>query len=330
MKKIDVLGLAMIAVIFTLCLASPVVAENYPSRAITIIVPFGPGGNSDNLARAVAVFAEDYLGQPVVIVNKEGAGSLIGLRIAAKADPNGYTLALISSASTSAIEWEIANRREPSVTRQDFIPIASLSKNTAVVIVPYDSPWKTLNDLITDCKAKPNHYRFSSAGAYSASHVPVELVMKITGITARHVPYKGGGEAVRAVVGRHVDFSIQYPSTTFSLYRGKKIRILAAMDKERIGDIPEVPTTDELGFSDAVFFSWNGLAVPKKTPTPIVEKLSEVIEKISNNPKFVEALRNGALYKDYRKGKGVEKDWNIEAKMYAELFKYLIAKEGTK
>ncbi len=327
MKKINVSGVAMIAAIFTLCISSaPVRAEDYPTRAITIIAPFAPGGTSDIIARMVAALAKDCFGQPVLVVNKEGAGSLIGLRVAAEASPDGYTLIVLSGASISVIEWEIANGRKPPATKQDFVPIASWAKYSYVVIIPYDSPWKTLNDLISDCKAKPNHYRFSSGGAFSGTHVAVEVLLKAAGITARHVPYKGGGEAVRAIMGGHADFSCQVPSTTLSLYRGKKIRILALMDNEKLADYPEIPTVLELGFPAGVNIGWTGLGAPKNTPIPVVKKLREFGAKVAKDPRFIESLLKLGQYVDYRDGQVVEKDWDIEAKMYAELFKHIIAK----
>jgi tripartite-type tricarboxylate transporter receptor subunit TctC len=175
---------------------------------------------------------------------------------------------------TSAIEWDIAERRKPSLTRHDFINITSLTMSPPLVIVPYNSSWKTLADLINDCKAKPGHYAFSIGGLYAISHVPAELLVRAIGVKCRYVPYTGGGPAVSAVVGGHVDFSTQYPSSSFALIKGNKIRALAVQSNRRLKFIPDVPTIKELGI-DAEYYAWIGICAPLKTPMPIVEKLSE-------------------------------------------------------
>ena len=160
MKKKNILLLSVM-VVTLMWMSLPVAAAEYPTRAITIINPYPPGGTLDIQSRAFAAVAEKLLGQPVVVVNKAGATGMIGSVAGAQAAPDGYTLTTGSTANSCAIEWEIANGRKPPVTNGDFVTIGSFTMSPTLVVVPYNSPWKTVADLINDCKAKPDHYAFS-------------------------------------------------------------------------------------------------------------------------------------------------------------------------
>lgn len=306
--------------ILILCLsnASPVIAVDYPTRAITIINPMAPGGSHDLMVRTFAPFAEKELGQPVIVVNKPGATGMIGGVAAAQADPDGYTLGMGSTAMTLTIEWEIANGRKPPMTRQDFIPIGTLNVSPTLVVVPYNSPWKTLSDLIRDCKVKPNHYAFGSGGLYGESHIPCVLLMKATGIKCRHVPFKGGGPTLTALVGGHIDFATQFPSTSIPLARGNKIRILATQGDKRSRFVPDIPTVKELGV-DAEWAAWVGLVAPKKTPMPIVQKLREVMTKVINGKPFMEAIEKLGDDVIFINGVDLAKYWDSESEKLAKL-----------
>ena len=169
---------------------SPVYAAEYPTRPVSLISVYPPGGFFEVPGRAFAAAAEKLLGKPVVILNKPGASGMIGTVAGAQAAPDGYTLTMGCTTISCANEWELANGRKPLATREDFALIGSYILSPTLISVPANSPWKTLNDLIKDCKAKPGHYAFSSGGLYGMSHVPAELLMKAAGIQCRHVPHK--------------------------------------------------------------------------------------------------------------------------------------------
>ncbi len=308
---------------------SPVWAADYPARPITLINPYPPGGFLDVPGRAFAAVAEKMLGKPVVVVNKAGAAGMIGSVAGAQAPPDGYTLTLGCTTITCAVEWELANGRKPLTTRQDFIPIGSYILSPTLISVPTNSPWKTLDDLVRDCKAKPGHYAFSSGGLYGMSHVPAELLMRATGIKCRHVPHKGGAPALAAVVGGHVDFTTQFCPSTIPLYRGNKLRVLAVQDDRRVKSIPEVPTVKELGV-DAEYNAWIGVLVPKGTPAPIVKTLREVLANAVKDKKFIEPIETAGEVVRYMNPDELTKFWDEEstkiAKIWAQLPKEAPAK----
>ncbi len=314
---------AAIIASFILCMMNgSVLAADFPTRTITIINPMSPGGSRDVMARTFASVAEKFLGQPLVVVNKPGAGGMIGMLAGAQAAPDGYTLTVTSSGDTCALEWEVANGRKPPFTRNDFTPIGSFILTPAVIVVPYNSPWKTLADLIKDCKAKPNFYAFASGGMYGIVHISTEILMKAAGITARNVPYKGGGPALNAVVGGHVDFSPQWPPTSIPLARGKKLRILAVMGDKRVASIPDIPTAKEQGV-DAESYQMVGLVAPIKTPSPVVKKLRETLAKVVEDKLFTDAIAKMGDEVDYmdadKLAKYMERESKLIAKIMAEL-----------
>ncbi len=305
---------------------SPAKASDYPTKPITLINPFSPGGSHDMLGRAFVAVAQKYMSQPIVIVNKPGASGQIGGLAGAQATPDGYTLTENSASMTGTLEWELAEGRKNSYTRHDFVNIIALNMSPPLVIVPYNSPWNTLADLIRDCKTKPEHYAFSSGGLYAMSHIPAELLVKAAGITCRHVPYNGGGPAVTAVVGGHVDFATQFPSSSLSLVRGNKLRVLAVQGDRRLKLIPDVPTVKELGIG-AEYYAWVGICAPVKTPRPIVEKLREVARKVVEDKAYVDMIENLGDEVRYMSGEDLTKYWDVESERIAELFKEILRKK---
>jgi tripartite-type tricarboxylate transporter receptor subunit TctC len=299
-------------------------AADYPTKPITLINPNAPGGGHDVVGRAFASVAEKYLGQPVVVVNKPGASTLIGMFAVTQAAPDGYTLGLDSTTTTNALEWEIVNGRKTSFTRNDLVPIGCLTINVPLVVVPYNSPWKTLADLIRDCKTKPDFYAFCSGGLYGGSHLPAEVLMKAAGIKARHVPYKGGGPCLTALTGGHVDFATQWPATSIPLARGKKLRILAVQSDKRLKSIPDIPTTKEVGVENAEWYQWLGLSAPKNVPGPILEKLKETVKKVAEDETFIKILENQGAEVDYMSAEEVTKLSEREAKEVAALYQELL------
>ena len=303
---------------------SPVYAAEYPTRPISLISVYPPGGFFEVPGRAFAAAAEKLLGKPVVILNKPGAAGMIGTVAGAQAAPDGYTLTMGCTTISCANEWELANGRKPLATRQDFVLMGSYILSPTLISVPTSSPWKTLNDLIKDCKAKPGHYAYSSGGLYGMSHVPAELLMKAAGIQCRHVPHKGGAPALAAVVGGHVDFTTQFCPSTIPLYRGNKLRVLAVQNDRRLKSIPEIPSVKELGI-DAEYQAWIGIMAPKGTPAPIVKKLREVLESVVKDKTFIDTIETAGEVVRYMNHEELAKFWDNEsgqiAKIWAQLSK---------
>jgi len=313
--------------ILTLLWVSSAMAD-FPERAITVINPQAPGGAHDAQGRAFAAVAEKYLGKPMVVVNKPGASTMIGSITAAQAVPDGYTLLLGSTMTTTVVEWDIINGKKPGVTRNDFVTIGSLTLIPTVISVPAASPWKSVADLVKDAKTKPGQFAFCSAGILSPSHLGAEFFARAYGLKFRHVPYKGGGPCLSAAVGGHVDFTTQFTITTIPLAQGNKMRILAVQSDRRVKALPDVPTLKELGMN-AESYMWVGLVAPRKTPATIVEKLREATAKAAQDKAFVEAIEKLGGEVLFMNGPELEKYWEKETSEMAKLLGEL-HKEGVK
>jgi len=307
---------------------SATMAADYPTKPVTLINPMPPGGTLDLQARAWAAVAEKYLGQPVVVVNKPGATGMVGGLAGAQAAPDGYTLTVGSVNITNVVEWEIANGRKPPFTRHDFIAIGSFTMSPTLLIVPYDSPHKTLSDFINDAKSKPGQLVYCSGGLYGMSHLPIEIFARAAGLKFRHVPYSGGGPCLSAVVGKHADFATQYPPTSLPLVRGNKLKVLAVVGSKRLKSIPDIPTVKEFGI-DAEYYGWVGILAPKNTPMPIVEKLREVTKKVADDKSFIEMIEKPGDEVHFLDGEGLTKWMDKESKIIAALDAELV-KEAPK
>jgi tripartite-type tricarboxylate transporter receptor subunit TctC len=301
-------------------------AEEYPVRPITLINPLPPGGTLDLQGRAFAAVVEKYLGKPMVVVNKTGAAGAIGSLNIAQAKPDGYTLGLGWSAQTALIINEILEGRKPSFTVDDFIVLGRFTDSSPVFLVPYNSPWKTIQQAIEDIKAHPNTYSFSSGGIQSISHLPMEALAVEMGMKLRHVPFQGGGPAFTALVGGHVQCSSQYPGTSLPKIKAKQLRVLAAFSEQRLKNYEDVPTFKELGYN--VFHSsWVGMVAPKETPAPIVEKLRTLVKQVTSDPAFVNVIEKAGDEVEYADAETTRKAWGDE---YERLQKLLSRMEEAK
>jgi len=327
MKK-NLILTVVAAVLFLSLTNFSVSAADYPTKAITLINPMPPGGTLDLQARAYASMAEKFLGQPVVVVNKPGATGMVGTLAGAQAAPDGYTLTVGSVNLTNVVEWEIANGRKPPFTRHDFIPIGSFTMSPTLLIVPYESPYKTLPNFINDAKSKPGQLVFCSGGLYGMSHLPIEIFARATGLKFRHVPYTGGGPCLSAVVGKHVDFATQYPPTSLPLVRGNKLRVLAVVGSKRLKSIPDIPTVKEFGI-EAEYYGWVGILAPKNTSITIVEKLREVTKKVAEDKSFIDMIEKPGDEVCFLNGDDLAKWLDKESKIIAELDAELV-KEAAK
>jgi tripartite-type tricarboxylate transporter receptor subunit TctC len=264
-------------------------AQNYPEHPLTIVVPFTPGGVSDITARPLAAAMSTNLGQSIVIDNKGGAGGAIGMAAASRAKPDGYTLMMaLPSMITIPISDRISGRTSTFQINQ-FKPIARLTADPTVLAVRADSPWKTLGDFVRDARAKPGTISYSSSGLYGTTHVAMEILAYAANLKMVHVPYSGGGLQINALLGGHVDATMQTPGAIAGQITGGKLRVLAAMSKDRVASLPDVPTATELGYKGE-FYLWTGLFAPANTPEPVVNRLRASVKEASNNNIFKSAM----------------------------------------
>jgi tripartite-type tricarboxylate transporter receptor subunit TctC len=263
--------------------------ETYPTRPINLVVAFPPGGVADLTARPLAMAMQKNLGQPVVVVNRTGAGGAIGYAAVAKAPADGYTLLLALSSVSFFPVTDRINERQPAYELNEFAPIALISSDPTVLVTRVDGPFKTFQDFLDEVKKPGRTVRYSSAGVYSALHVPMEIFAQAANVEMLHVPYQGGGPAVAALLGGEVDVLASGPAAAIAQIKGGKIRALASWGDKRIPSLPNVPTFKELGY-DAEFYIWAGLLAPAATPPAVQERLRAAVAEAVRDPDFVKAM----------------------------------------
>jgi tripartite-type tricarboxylate transporter receptor subunit TctC len=287
--------------------------EAYPSRPVTLINPFPPGGAADVVARPLAAAVEPLLGQPVVIETKAGAAGQVGGQFAANAKPDGYTLLVHIVSISGFAEVDKLFGRQPKFTRADFIPIARMTAGPMCLVVNDKQPYKTLKELVDDAKKRPNQIVFSSSGLYGALHLPTALFMKAAGIQMRHLPTNGGGPALTALLGNNSQVLVTSIAAASPHLKAGKIRSLAGFGAERAASQPDVPTLKELGY-DVEFSLWVGLFAPKGTPKGNVDKVCDAVRKAVATEQFKTAIKNIGDEVAYLDQPAFAKFWDEDAK----------------
>jgi len=278
------------AVTGVLCLfAATALSQPYPSKPVTIIVPFAPGGIADVTARPLAVTLGRLLGQTFIVENRAGAGGALGAAIAAKARPDGYSLMMALSSLSVIPEGEKINGRVPSYLVDQFSPVALVSLNPAILVARSEAPWKTLADLIVDAKARPERINYSSSGLYGTSHVATEMLAQAAGIRMTHVPFSGGGPSMVALLGGQVDLVVQTVGVANQHMKAGKVRVLGVFAPQRVAEMPGVPTMREQGH-DVEFYVWTGLFAPTGLPTEIMARLRSAMREAMKDPAFVQSM----------------------------------------
>jgi len=292
--------------------------EPYPSRPITVVAPFPPGGVADLTARPVAAAMEKVLKSPVGVVNKTGAAGAVGMQFVATSKPDGYTLLLALSSISIIPEADKLFGRPPAFTVDQFAPIALISADPTILVVPADKPWKTAKDFIEDAKKRPGQISFSSSGVYGTLHMAMELLSHAAGVKLRHVPYGGAGPALTAILGGHVDALASGPAVVLPHIKSGKLRALAGWGDKRVAALPEVPTFRELGYADAEFYIWAGLFAPKGTPEPVLAKLRDTLRAAVAEPEFKSAMNKLETPIAFKQGAEFQKFFDADAKRLAE------------
>jgi len=259
-------------------------AQDYPTRAIRIIVPFGAGGPADVTARLIGQVLQENFGQPVVVENRTGAGGVIGTQEAAKSPPDGYTLLMMSNTQTA--NESLAPQRKYELMR-DLVPIAPVNSSDLVIVVTPSVPAKTLQDFIALAKAQPGNLNYASAGQGTPYHMAGELFKTKAGIDLVHVPYRNSGEARSGVIGGQIQMMIDAVTTMAPNVAEKQVRALATTGKTRSGALPDVPTAAEAGVPGFEATIWLGLMAPAGTPKPIIDKLNAAVTAAAKRPDIV-------------------------------------------
>jgi tripartite-type tricarboxylate transporter receptor subunit TctC len=291
---------------------SALAQDSYPSKAITMVNPFPPGGVVDIVGRPLAAMMEKNLRQPVVMVNKPGAGGAVGMASVAKGPTDGYTILMgLSSISIFPVSDRI-NGKTPSYELSDFAPIALVTADPTVLVVRTDSPYHTLKDFVDAAKANPGKINYSSSGVYGTLHVSMEIFANAAGIKLFHVPYQGGGPAVTALLGGQVQALASGPAPAIGQIKGGKMRALASWSTERLALLPEIPTFKELGY-DAEFYIWSGVFVPVATPPAIVSRLRASVREAATSAEFKAAMEKVSTPVSYLDAPEFKKYWDRDA-----------------
>ena len=267
------LGGAMLLIV-AVAVGRAAAQEPYPTRPISMVVAFPPGGLADNTARPVATALERILKQPVAIINKAGAAGAVGNQTVATSKPDGYTLLM---ALVSVSVWPEVDKlfgRPQNYTLGQLTGIARINADPSMLVVRADTPWKTLKDFVEDARKRPGEIVFSSSGLYGAAHIPVEMLMQASGIKLRHLPTTGGGPMMNAILGGHSQATMTPVSLATAHVKAGKLRLLAHTGAAPVAAYPDVPSFTSLGY-DVEYTAWAGLVAPKTTPPHVIKILRD-------------------------------------------------------
>jgi tripartite-type tricarboxylate transporter receptor subunit TctC len=298
----------------------------YPAKPITLVVPFPPGGGADTVARPLASVAHQYLGQPMVVLNKAGGSGAVGAQSVANAKPDGYTILYALNALTELPQVDELLGRTPAFKKEQFIPLGQVTVTPFAIMVPADSRWKTFQEFVEEAKRKPDEFQYASAGVYSTTHFMWELILQATGLRVRHMPTTGGGPIMMAVLGNHVDIGhCVVPAVCAPQVDARKIRLLAMTSEERLPAYPDVPTLRELGY-DVTHSIWHALMAPAGTPPEVVATLRQGLKGMVEDEAFKALMTKLGERVQYMSGEAFEKFWEQDYQKVGAILRQIIKK----
>lgn len=291
----------------------PAGAEAFPARAVTLTVAFPPGGQADVVARPVAAGLERLWRQPVPVVNRPGAAGEIGNAAVARAAPDGHTLLMALSSLAILPEAARLLGRTPAYEPDQLAPIALFTADPTILVVPASAPWRTLDEFLAAARARPGAIAYSSAGNYSALHVPMAMLAAAAGLDLLHVPFQGGGPALTALLSGQVQALASGPGPITPQVRDGRLRPLASWGRTRIAGFEATPTLIEHGFAEAEFYIWCGAFAPAATPAPILAHLRQAMATVATDAEVARALAASGNTLDYRDGAAFEAFFQADA-----------------
>lgn len=273
-------------------ISAPLLAAGYPERPIRAIVPFAPGGTSDFVGRIVGEGLSNELKQQVVVDNRGGAGSVLGTQLAAQATPDGHTV-IVNNIGLAVNETLRPERGY--VALKALTPVSLVGFTPSVLVVSSNGPFKSVSDWVSAAKKQPGKISFGSAGAGSSTHLSMAYLQSVAQIKLLHVPYKGGGPAVRAMMGGEVNCVLSPIPTVFGHIKAGRLRPLAVSSSKRSSTLPDLPTIAEAGVPGYEFNTWYGLLTTAGTPKAVVQRLNAAARKALNTPDIAKKLRTAGL-----------------------------------
>jgi len=295
-------------------------AQAFPNHAITMVVPFPPGGLADIVARPVAEAMARDLGQPVVIENRGGAGGGIGMGVVAKAKPDGYTVLMALSSYSVIPEADVLLGRSPMYALSDLRPIARYTADPTVLAVRADAPWQTVRDFVEDARKRSGAINYGSSGNYGTMHVPMEIFAQNAGIKMTHIPFTGAGPAVMALLGGQIDVVSTGPATVLQNVKAGKIRVLGHWGSGALAALPDVPALKDIGFN-AEYAQWSGLFIPSGTPEPIAQRLRAAARAAAQDGKVREVIQGSGSPVQYQDTPDFEKYVQADVRRMVDVVK---------
>jgi tripartite-type tricarboxylate transporter receptor subunit TctC len=285
--------MTMLAALVTVAAIAPTgsVAQAFPSKPVSIVIPSPPGGLQDTLSRAIAAQLSTKWGRPVLVENRVGANAIIAGNYVAKSPPDGHTIFMTSVVQLS--NDLIPNRSVPFDPVKDFTPVIALAEAGSVLVVSSESPYRNMQDLIAAVRAKPGQLNYGSYGVGSMPHVDTEALISMEGIKVAHIPYKGGPETIVAVQSGQIAFTITSLPPALSFIKQGRLRALAYGGRNRSTSLPDVPTFSEAGLSGFTSGGWFGWLVPAKTPSAVVNRIAADASAVITAPAFREKYIDG-------------------------------------
>jgi tripartite-type tricarboxylate transporter receptor subunit TctC len=300
-----------------------VFAAEFPDKEINFIVGFAPGGSTDTTVRTVATASSKILGQPIVVTNKPGAGGAQALATLATSKPDGYTL---GNFNISAPMGNVIKNTDPFNVLTDFVPICNLTSFPNIIVVPANSPYKTVADLVHGAQKKPGDLTGASSGVGTSQHFGLELFKSVAKIDITHVAHKGSTPAVTALLGGHIDCGNINSVDVIHHIKAGTLRALCVTSPKRIPELPEVSSIVEAGYPDAVMISWVGCAAPAGTPAPIIAKLADTFRKALNQEDVQNKLKEIGFTPDFMP----PDEFKIFVKKEYDRYKKIAEKAGIK
>ena len=307
MRARDALTLALVAALGAVAPVLTASAQEFPTKPIELVIPYGPGGSHDLTARAIASVAHQYLGQPLLVVLKPGGGGAVGSQFVARAKPDGYTLMLGGSGPNTTFALV---QKAPTGPDQ-FSPVCRINYSPGVFAVRGDAPWKSMREAVEWMRKNPGKFNFANTGPWGAGDLPMRMVAKAAGVEYNNIPHDGGGPALLAVLGGHADAAFLFTAQLLPQLGAGKMRPLGVSDTRRHRDLPNVPTLKEEGI-DVVSTMWRAVLAPRGTPPAVVDKLEAAFRKISEDKSFQALIKQLGDETQFQSAKEFEATWHQE------------------
>ena len=294
--------------------------EAYPTKPITMIVPFPPGGVADTVGRPIAEAMGRILKQPVIVENKAGGGGGIGFAQAAKSKPDGYTILMALSSISIIPEADRVLGKTPAYELNQLKTVARITADPTVLVVRSETPWKTYKEFLAEMRKNPAKYNYGSSGNYGTMHVPMEMLKAADHFSITHIPYTGAGPAIVGLLGGQVDALATGPASVVGHIKSGRVRALAHWGEGRLAALPDVPSFKELGVK-AEFAQWSGIFVPVGTPETIVAKLREAAKLAATDERVRQVLSNAGSPIQFQDAPEFQKYLDSDAKKMADAVK---------